>query len=131
MARQTEKVQTFANPGGFVEQHYVGVQTPDDVISGIKELVKRAQQLKAKKQLVLILVDVTEVPKIDISGKMVKARSFAVEAMTSAKYDRIAVYGNVAVQIMVNTLALIAGKRQKVRVFTDRTEALKWLKREE
>jgi hypothetical protein len=51
-----------------------------------------------------------------------------VEAMKQAEYNRIAVYGNAAVQIMVNTLILIAGKRDKIRVFSNREEALKWLK---
>ena len=59
------------------------------------------------------------------------ARKEAVKAMKNARYDRIAVYGNVAVQIMVNTLVLIAGKRQKIRVFSDRVEALRWLKDED
>jgi len=123
-----DRYKIFVNPSGFIETHFLGNQTPDSVIGAVDELVKRAQKLKLRKELVLILVDVTNVPKIDISGKMANARKEAVKAMTNAQYDKIAVYGNVAVQILVNTLVLIAGKRDKIRVFSSRIEALKWLK---
>lgn len=125
---KAQKFVTFDNPAGFIEQHYHGVQSADSVIRAVEELVKRAKRLRVKKEDVFILVDVSEVPKIDISGKMSRARQEAVNAMKDAEYDKIAVYGNVAVQIMVNTLALIAGRRDKVRVFASRIEALKWLK---
>jgi hypothetical protein len=125
-----EKYNTFYNPGGFVELCFYGEQTPESVISAVTELVDWSKKLSSKKKKIYILVDVTEVPKIDISGKMAAARKEAVRAMTTAKYDRIAIYGNVAVQIMVNTLVLIAGKRQNIKVFSDRFEGLKWLKGE-
>lgn len=126
--KSSDKYKTSNNPAGFIEQQFLGIQTADSVISAVEELVKRAKKLKGKQQAVYILVDVTKVPKIDISGKMARARKEAVKAMSTAEYDRIAVYGNVAVQIMVNTLVLIAGKRSKVRVFGDRITALRWLK---
>ena len=124
------KVKTSFNPAGFIEQVYTGNQTADSVIKGVTDLVSRAKKLKAEHKEVLILTDVTGVPKIDISGKMARARKQAIKAMTTAEYDKVAVYGNVGVQIMVNTLVLIAGKRDKVRVFGDRMAALRWLKSE-
>jgi hypothetical protein len=123
-----EKYKTFFNPSGFVEQHFIGIQTPESVIAAVDELVKRAKNLKDKGQQAMILVCVEEVPKIDISGKMAGARKQAVAAMRSAEYDRIAIYGNTAVQILVNTLVLISGKRDKIRVFDNRVDALRWLK---
>lgn len=123
-----EKYQTFLNPSGFIEQHFIGVQTPDSVIGAVDELVKQAKKRKAKKRPVLILICVEQVPKIDISGKMAPARKQAVKAMVNTEYDRIAIYGNVAVQIMVSTLVLIAGKRSKIKVFNDRQNAVGWLK---
>lgn len=126
---KSQKFRTFSSPAGFIEQHFIGVQTPDSVIAAVHELVKRANQLNVQNKPVFILVSVEKVPKIDISGKMAPARKEAVEAMRTAQYDRIAIYGNTAVQIMVNTLVLIAGKRDKIRVFGDRVEALKWLKK--
>jgi hypothetical protein len=123
-----DKFETSFNPAGFIEQIFMGNQTPDSVIAAVEELIKRAKKLKAEGEKALILVDVTGVPKIDISGKMARARQQAVKAMATAQYDRIAVYGNVAVQIMVNTLVLIAGKRDKIRVFGNRVDALRWLK---
>jgi hypothetical protein len=126
--KQTDRFKTFFNPSGFIEQHYIGVQTPESVIAAVNELVKQAHKLKSQGQRALILACVQEVPKIDISGKMKPARQIAVEAMKNAQYDRIAIYGNAAVQIVVNTLILIAGKRTKIRVFPNREAALKWLK---
>lgn len=125
---KSDKFTSFYNPGGFVDAHFIGEQSAEDVIYAISQLVKWPKKLEAKHQNVLILVDVADVPKIDISGKMAPARKKAVAAMTESKYDKIAVYGNVAVQIMVNTLVLIAGKRQQIRVFSSRIEALRWLK---
>jgi predicted glycosyltransferase len=126
-----KKYKTIYNPAGFVELYYRGEQTPKSVIDSVTELIGWSDKLNAEKKRVLILVDVKDVPKIDISGRMAAARKEAVSAMADAKYDRIAVYGNVAVQILVNTLALIAGKRYKVRVFSNRIEALGWLKGED
>jgi hypothetical protein len=120
--------KVFYNPAGFVEIQFMEEHTPESVIAAVRELVSWSKKLNAKQQTVLILADVTEVPKIDISGKMAPARKVAVKAMSDAKYDRIAVYGNVVVQILVNTLALIAGKREQIRVFSNRAEALRWLK---
>ena len=128
MYMKRAKFKTFDNPGGFIEQHFFGIQTSDSVIAAVNDLVERAKKLNAKNQPVFILVCVEQVPKIDISGKMAPARKQAVQAMRTAQYDRIAIYGNTAVQIMVNTLVLIAGKRDKIRVFGDRVEALRWLK---
>jgi predicted glycosyltransferase len=129
--KNSAKFKTTFNPAGFIEILFMGNQTPDSVISAVEELVERAEKLKTEGRRVLILADVTGVQKIDISGKMARARKEAVNAMSTAEYDRIAVYGNVAVQIMVSTLVLIAGKRDRIRVFGDRFDALRWLKNEE
>jgi len=128
--KKGQKYNVFYNPSGFVELHYQGEQTPKSVIDSVNELIDWSDKLSAEKKRVLILIDVTDVSKIDISGKMAAARKEAVRVMTRDKYDRMAFYGNLAVQILINTLALIAGKRQKVRVFPSRIEALGWLKGE-
>jgi len=127
----SEKIRTIYNPSGFIEQHFIGVQTPQPVLDAVDELVKRAAKLKSQNKPALVLVDVTKVPKIDVSDRMLKARRSAVKAMREAKYDRVAIYGALPVQVMVNTLVLIAGKRDKIRVFASRDEALKWLKSED
>lgn len=122
------KVETFINPAGFIEQWFSGPQKPESLIHGVEQLVKKAKKINARSEAVLILVDASSVPKIDGTGQMAQARKVAVKAMKSAPYNKIAVYGNLAVQIMVNTLALVAGRRDKVKVFADRTDALRWLK---
>jgi len=83
MAR--DKYKIFVSPAGFIETHFTGNQTPDSVIDAVEELVKRAKKLKVRKELVLVLVDVTDVPKIDISKRMARAHQQAVKAMTTAR----------------------------------------------
>lgn len=125
-----DKYTIFASPGGFIEIYFKGEQTPESVTAAVKGLVRWSKKLETEHQKMLVLADVSDVSKIDVSGKMAPARKVAVEAMRNAKYEKIAVYGNVAVQIMVNTLVLIAGKRKEIRVFSDRMDALRWLKGE-
>lgn len=126
--KKSDKFTIFASPGGFIEIYFKGEQTPESVTEAVKDLVKWSKKLEARHQKMLILADVSDVSKIDISGRMAPARKVAVEAMQDANYEKIAVFGNIAVQIMVNTLALIAGKRQQIKVFPDRMHALRWLK---
>lgn len=123
-----QKFKAFYNVAGFLELYFCGEQTPKSVMSATAEMTKWSEKLNAEKRPVLILMNVSDVHKIDISGKMSAARKEAVKAMTTTKYDRMAVYGNVAMQILINTLVLIAGKRDKARVFTNRVDAVKWLK---
>jgi len=126
--KTTEKFEIFINPGGFIEQRFVGSQNPESVRTAIERLIKQSEKLSSKKGRVLILVDITNISNIDVSGKMSETRGEIVEAMRQAEYDRIAIYGDLAGQVMVNTLVLIAGRRRKIRVFEDRIGALKWLK---
>jgi hypothetical protein len=126
--RQTKKYELFFNPAGFIELHYTGAQTSDSVISASNQLFKKSAKLKSKKEPALILVDVTNVPLTNNHTKMAPARKEAVRAISSDDYDRLAVYGSVTVQVVMNTIILIAGKRDKVRVFANREDAVKWLK---
>jgi hypothetical protein len=122
------KVKTSFNPAGFIEQAYIGSQTPDSIISAAEELIKRAKRLKGKGEKVLILADLSDMAKIDFNDKMARARKAAIQALAETDYDKLAVYGNAGVQVLVNTLAMIAGERHKIRVFGERIDALKWLK---
>jgi hypothetical protein len=123
-------VKTFVNPAGFVEQHYVGSPSPMQILSGIKELESLVlNQQKSRKQP-LVLIDITKNTKIDLSMRMMGTRIEAVKLMRSLPYKRAAIYGPVAIQVIVNTLATVAGARvrKKIRCFSNRAAALEWLK---
>ena len=124
----TEKFELFISPSGFIEEKFIGRQTPESVQTAVDQLIKLSRKLKGQKKRVLILVDITGISKVNTSDRMKETRQAMVKAMKEESYDRLAVYGNMATQVLVNTMALIAGKRNKVRVFDNRIDALKWLK---
>ena len=128
MAKKVDKSKTFINPGGIVEQHYFGVQTPESVLEALEDLEKCAKKAGKSNKPVLILANVTEIPKIDLGPRMLKVRKAGISTMKSIKFKKAAVYGPLPVQIMVNTMALIAGKQHRLHVFGTRVEAMSWLK---
>lgn len=127
-AKKSDKYRVFYNPAGFAELQYLGDQTPESVITSTNEIVEMCKKLEKDGKPIKILVGVTQIPNIDVSKKMAKARLNAIQSMATTNYDRVAIYGNVTAQIMISTLVLIAGKRSKIKVFSTRAEALGWLK---
>jgi len=122
------KYKTFINPSGIIEHCYYGNQSPEATLESLKKLEKIIKQLEKQNKPVLVLADVSQIPKIDMSSRTKPVRQQAITLMRSAKIKRAAVYGPLKIQLIVNTLALIAGKQDKIRVFRDRIEALRWLK---
>ena len=127
-AGQTKTIKTFINPAGFIEQHYEGRQTPKSVAEGVRQIQHFAQQLKQQNKPILILVDLTKTNPKDVDPHKDGARKAAVDAIRSISYTRIALYGTLPAQVVINTLALVAGKHHKTKAFNDRSEAIKWLK---
>jgi hypothetical protein len=58
---------------------------------------------------------------------MAEVRKAAAKAIKDIKFDRVALYGPLHLQVILTTLALVAGKRDKVKVFDSRAAAIKWL----
>jgi hypothetical protein len=58
---------------------------------------------------------------------MAEVRKAAAKAVKEIKFDRVALYGPLHLQVILTTLALVAGKRDKVKVFDSRPAAIKWL----
>jgi hypothetical protein len=58
---------------------------------------------------------------------MSDVRKAAAKAIKEIKFERVALYGPLHLQVILTTLALIAGKRDKVQVFDSRAAAIKWL----
>lgn len=128
IAKKGDFVYTFLNPAGFVEQDYVGSQIPQDIHNAIKKLEEFAAGLNELDRPVLILVDISRVTKIDLGPKMLRARIAGVKAMRSIGFKKAAVCGPLQIQILVNTLAMVAGVHHKIRVFDNRIDAVRWLR---
>jgi len=124
-----KKVATFINPAGFVEQHYIGLQSLEDVLMGLEDLEESVKgYVKKQGRPALILEDLTKLSKVDLSKRFLQARKIAVRLMREMEFERAAIYGPLATQILVNTMSLIAGKHDRIRVFDTRDKALRWLK---
>ena len=121
-------VTTFLGPSGIVEQHFVGSQNPSDILEAIQELGVYSKKLQKQDKPLLILVDVSKVTRVDLSKRMQGARKAGIEAMRSVGYEKAAVCGPLSVQILVSTMALVAGVHSKVKVFDNRVNALRWLR---
>lgn len=128
MTKTANYVKTFLNPAGFIDQYYVGAQTPQEILAAIKRLGYYSNKLQKQEKPVLILVDVSRITKIDLSNRTLSARKAGIKAMRSVKYKRAAVCGPLPIQILVTTLALVAGAHSKVRVFENRLDAVRWLR---
>jgi hypothetical protein len=128
MKQSDNNTKIFINPSGFIEQHFFGDLEPEAIIDGLKKLKNHAKNLESKNQPVLILEDVTKLKKIEfLSPKMAGVRKLAAKTMKDIDFERAAIYGSLRIQVIVSTLALVTGKRDKLQVFDTRTAALKWL----
>jgi fatty acid-binding protein DegV len=123
----TRKSSIFFNPSGFIEQHYHDGQTPETSLEAIKQLKSHMKKIRAQSKPVLIYIDITKLKKIDLSSKMLHVRAAAVKAMKDCDFDKAAICGPLPVQVLVTTLALVAGKSKKIKVFDNRIQGVEWL----
>jgi malonyl CoA-acyl carrier protein transacylase len=128
MTQIAQNTKIFINPSGFVEQHYFGALTPEEVENGLKQLRNYAKKQETEGKEVLILEDTTKVTKLEfLSPKMAGVRKEAAKTIKEINFARTAIYGPLHIQVIVTTLALVAGKNNKVQVFETRAAAIKWL----
>jgi len=127
MREESQKSRIFINPRGFIDQVYFDTQTAESVLEAIKQLEHCAKKMQAQKKPILIFIDVSQLTKIDLSNKMRHVRMLAMDTMRKIKFKKAAVCAPLPIQILVNTMALVAGKRNRVKVFETRALAIKWL----
>jgi hypothetical protein len=58
---------------------------------------------------------------------MAEVRHAVARATKELNFDKAAAYGPLSFQVIVASLALMAGKRHQIKVFGSRTDAIKWL----
>jgi len=124
ISAKSKSVSTFINPSGFIEQHYIGVQTGKTVTSGVRAAAAAVKKMHGKKKPALMLVDLSQVTSTDLSSHIA-----AVKGMKEVPFEKIAIYGPLTLQILLNTLAIVADKYAKVHSFATRVEAVEWLRR--
>ncbi|MBX4197154.1 hypothetical protein KW801_01185 [Candidatus Saccharibacteria bacterium] len=117
------RIEIFINPAGFIEQHYYGYVSVAALFESRKELMRCVDRLSQQNQPILILSDLTGMKKTSAA-----ARKLGMETMNETPYQKAAIYGPMLSQVMVKSLALVAGKQQEIKVFDDRLAAVKWLK---
>jgi hypothetical protein len=131
MKQDSKNTKIFVNPSGFIEQHYFGELEPKVILQGLTSLRKYAKKLESEGKPVLILEDVSKITKLEfLSLKMAGVRKAAAKATKEIKFERAAIYGPLPFQVILTTLALVAGKRSRIHVFDNRTAAIKWLLKE-
>jgi hypothetical protein len=128
MSQKAQNTKIFINPSGFIEQHYSGVLEPEVILDSLKQLHRYSKKVQAANQPVLLLEDVSKIKKLEfLSPKMAGVRKAAAAATKDIPFERAAIYGSLRVQIIASTLALVAGKRDKVQAFDNRAAEIKWL----
>jgi hypothetical protein len=128
MTQKAQNTKIFINPSGFIEQHYSGILEPEEILESLKQLHRFSKKFQNDNQPVLILEDVSKLKKMEfMSSKMAGVRKAAATTVKDIDFERGAVYGPLRVQVIVSALALVAGKRDKIRVFDNRISAIKWL----
>jgi hypothetical protein len=128
MTQKAKSMEIFINPSGFVEQHYSGTLEPEAILEGLIKLKKYSKELESQNKPVLILEDVSKIKKLEfLSPRMAKVRKAAAKTTKEINFTRAAVYGPLHIQIIITTLALVAGKRDILQAFDNRVLAIKWL----
>jgi hypothetical protein len=128
MEENGKNTKIFLNPIGFIEQHFFGEVSPESALYGLTQLRTFAKKQEADGKKVLILEDTDKLTKIDyLSPKMAGVRKNAARAVKDINFERAAIYGSLHVQVIVSTVALIAGKQNRMKVFPSRAAAIKWL----
>lgn len=119
------KTETFINPAGFIEQHYIGTLKLPAIKKAIEELGKIVEEQKAQKKPALVLID-TSLAATSLFFNT-QAHTASIKGMKTIPLGRAAIFGPLVAQVTVNTLAMITGKKDKIRGFTSRQEAIRWL----
>lgn len=116
--------EVFLNQDECIEIAFVGDQTTDELMYTIAKTREIIDELKTHGKPALILVDVTKAGKSSPG-----ARQKVVSAVKEVPYDRIAAYGaNTFHKTVGNLIIHAVGKQAVIKHFTERTEAVKWLK---
>ena len=113
----------YIDSDGLLYNQYSGDQTVASLKQAQKEIGILTSQLRQKNKEVLILTDIRNLGKLNVS-----ARSYAVEFIKHTDFDKVAIFGNQAViERMVNFIIMASGRGYKMKYFTSEKAAKEWL----
>jgi hypothetical protein len=116
--------RVFVNGDGIIEIEVVGDQNAASVELMGRQADTLITQQKAVGKPCLVLDDITKIGKVDP-----EARKKVVELGTRLDFDRAAMVGpnNGLMSFGTNLMLRATGRAYKLKYFTDRDEALRWL----
>lgn len=117
--------KVFINKNSIIECQVVGDQTVESINDMGQQIIRLLDELKQQHFPLLILDDLTNIGRVPSEG-----RKGVVNLVKTLEYERLAMLGNSGLlRVGVNLIARAAGKKdKKMRYFTDRSQAIDWLK---
>ena len=113
----------FLNKDGYIEQIYKGDQNSETVILSVERVNKLIEKLKSEGKPIKVLVNLSQIKNTDAGS-----REAAVDALKKWHFDKTALYGgSVFIKNLANLIIRAARKQDKVKIFDERKEAVKWL----
>jgi N-acetylglutamate synthase/N-acetylornithine aminotransferase len=118
--------KTFVNSNSVIEVVCKGSQTEASLNDAKVKGLLLAKKLRREGRPVNILVDISRLGKIDVA-----ARRQAARIIQNVDYDKIAVFGSSPLAGNVGRLVIRGiGQTEKIRIFSSRSLAEKWLSQE-
>jgi hypothetical protein len=113
----------FINKQNIVECQVIGDQTSESITAMGEKIQDQLAQLKSERKPLLLLDDIIKIGQVTPNG-----RNMVVSLAKTLPYDRLAMLGNNGfIRLGANLIIRASGKARKLRYFTNRNEAVKWL----
>lgn len=117
--------KVFINKNSIVECQVVGDQTLESINAMGQQITELLGELKRQQAPLLILDDLTHIGRVPSEG-----RKAVINLVKTLEYERLVMLGNSGLlRVGVNLIARATGKKdKKMRYFTNRSQAIDWLK---
>ena len=116
--------KVYVGEDGFIHGIFEKDQNYDSINKAAQEVEQLIKAVRQQNKRALVLVDVVKVGKQD-SG----ARKAGWEGLLRLNYDKWAMFtSNPFIKNVANLVAKATGRSHKIKVFTTKNEAVRWLK---
>ena len=116
--------KVFLNETDIIECHVIGDQTTESVAAMGRKIDSLLTQLKKEKKPGLVLDDLLKMGSVPSAP-----RNMVIELAKSLPYDRLAMLGaGGIIRVGANIIIRVSGRHRRLRYFSDKDEALRWLK---
>lgn len=116
--------KVFINNDGVIECQVIGDQTLQSVTAMGEEIGSLAARLDAERRPLLVLDDISHIGSVPPD-----ARKKVIQFVKTVKYNRLAMFGgNGLIRVGANLILRASGKSKKLKYFTNRSQAIVWLR---